>query len=297
MQILFAISLLILSEDLSLHTSAVADQISGSANQRVEIEMEILSIGPMFGTWSNGSIGEKENSYHAKAEYTEKQLLSNVSAQLSLTGSTSYNISSLFVEGLYDPHVGKMYLIGCRNVRACWKILYDSMDLEAGLDCLIEVVIAYPPTTARSLVNPTVKISVSSQRNEDDPLYFNPVNVQTFPIMYRKQREDILSRRGVEGVLRILTLSLAIFCIFSQLLYIRDNAESVPYVSLAMLGVQALGYGLPLITGAEALFKMMGAEINETPSYDLDNSQWIPLIDYTVKVLVLVAFLVTARLS
>ncbi|XP_059303328.1 uncharacterized protein LOC132055491 [Lycium ferocissimum] len=290
----FPISLSILSEDLSLHTSAVA---SGSANQRVEIEIEILSLGPMFGPLSNGSIGEKENTYHAKAEYTEKQLLLNVSAQLIVTGTSYNNISSLFVEGLYDPHVGKMYLIGCRDVRASWKILYESMDLEAGLDCLIEVVIAYPPTTARWLVNPTAKISVSSQRNEDDPLYFNPVNFQTFPIMYRKQREDILSRRGVEGILRILTLSLALFCIFSQLLYIRDNAESVLYVSLAMLGVQALGYGLPLITGAEALFKMMGADVNETPSDDLDNSQWIRLIDYTVKVLVLVAFLVTARLS
>ncbi|CAN4088894.1 unnamed protein product [Withania somnifera] len=292
----FPISLSILSEDLSLHSSAVTDQIAGSANQRVEIEMEILSLGPMFGPLSNGSISEKENSYHAKAEYTEKQLLLNVSAQLSLTG-TSYNISSLFVEGLYDPHVGKMYLIGCRDVRASWKILSESMDLEAGLDCLVEVIIAYPPTTARWLVNPTAKISVSSQRTEDDPLYFNPVNIQTFPIIYRKQREDILSRRGIEGIFRILTLSLAIFCILSQLFYIRDNAESVPYVSLAMLGVQALGYILPLITGAEALFKMMGAEINETPSYDLDNSQWIRVIDYTVKVLVLVAFLVTARLG
>ncbi|KAL3343645.1 hypothetical protein AABB24_027257 [Solanum stoloniferum] len=293
----FSVSLSILSEDLSLHTSAVADQIAGSANQRVEIEMEILSLGQMFGPLTNGSIGEKENSYHAKAEYTEKQLLLNVSAQLSLTGTSYNNISLLFVEGMYDPHVGKMYLIGCRDVRASWKILSESMDLEAGLDCLIEVVITYPPTTAHWLVNPTAKISVSSQRTEDDPLYFNPVNIQTFPIMYRKQREDILSRRGVEGILRILTLSLAIFCILSQLFYIRDNAESVPYVSLAMLGVQALGYGLPLITGAEALFKMMGSEINETPSYDLDNSQWIRLIDYTVKVLVLVAFLVTARLS
>ncbi|OIT04892.1 PREDICTED: uncharacterized protein LOC109223716 [Nicotiana attenuata] len=293
----FTVSLSIISEDLSLHTSAVADQIPDSAHQRFDIEMEILSLGPMFGPLTNGSISEKENSYHAKAEYTEKQLLLNISAQLSLAGTSYNNISLLFIEGLYDAHVGKMYLIGCRDVRASWKILSESMDLEAGLDCLIEVVISYPPTTARWLVNPAAKISVSSQRNEDDPLYFNPVNLQTIPIMYRKQREEILSRRGVEGILRILTLSVAIFCISSQLFYIRDNAESVPYVSLAMLGVQALGYSLPLITGAESLFKMMGAETNETPSYDLDNSQWIRLIDYAVKVLVLVAFLVTVRLS
>ncbi|KAM7480399.1 hypothetical protein LguiA_028612 [Lonicera macranthoides] len=295
----FLTSLSLLSEDLTLHISAVPDPVPDSLPPRTNIQMEILSIGPLFGRyWSiqNGSFPQEETPYHSKAEYTEKQLLLNISAQLSLTGKLYNNFSALFVEGLYNPLVGKMYLIGCRDVRASWNILYDSMDLEAGLDCLIEVVVSYPPTTARWLVSPTAHISISSQRTEDDPLCFAPIKLQTLPIMYRKQREDILSRRGVEGILQVLTLSLAIACIFSQLFYIRDNVESVPYISLVMLGLQALGYSLPLITGAEALFKKMGNESYESQSYDLQKSQWIRIIEYTVKLLVLVSFLLTMRL-
>ncbi|KAA8541859.1 hypothetical protein F0562_023011 [Nyssa sinensis] len=279
--------------------SAVPDPFLNSHPLRTDIQMGILSLGPLFGRyWSlqNGSTTDKETPYHAKAEYTEKQLLLNVSAQLRLTGKPYSNFSLLFVEGLYDPLVGKMYLIGCRDVRASWKVLFESMDLEAGLDCLVEVVVSYPPTTSRWLYNPTARISISSQRNEDDPLYFSPIKLQTLPVMYRKQREDILSRRGVEGILRILTLSVAIACILSQLFYIRDNVDLVPYISLVMLGVQALGYSLPLITGAEALFKKMSSESYESSSYDLEKSQWIHVIDYTVKLLVLVAFSVTLRL-
>ncbi|CAK9174672.1 unnamed protein product [Ilex paraguariensis] len=295
----FLVSLSLLSEDLTLDVSVVPDPIPRSLPPNTYVQMEILALGPLFGRyWAlrNGSNTEEETPYHAKAEYNEKQLLLNVSAQLSLIGIPYSNFSVLFLEGLYDPLVGKMYLIGCRDVRASWKILYESMDLEAGLDCLIEVVMSYPPTTSRWLVNPAARISISSQRNEDDPLYFRSIKLQTLPIMYKRQREEILSRRGVEGILHILTLSVAIACILSQLLYIRDNVESVPYLSLVMLGVQALGYGLPLITGAEALFKKLASESYGSPSYDLEKSQWIRMIDYTVKLLVLFAFSLTMRL-
>ncbi|WCJ38164.1 hypothetical protein M5689_019238 [Euphorbia peplus] len=292
-------SLSLLAEDLTLHTSVFPDPLPSSRLQRTDFQMEILSVGPLFGRsyWSYNvsSIGE-EAPYHSKAEYTEKQLLLNVSAQITLFGAAYSNISVLFLEGLYDPHVGKMYLVGCRDVRFSWKILFDSMDLEAGLDCLNEVIVSYPPTTSRWLVNPAARISISSQRTTDDPLYFQPFKIQTLPMMYRKQREDILSRRGVEGILRILTLSFAIACILSQLFYIKNDSGSVPFVSLVMLGVQALGYSLPLITGAEALFKRVSSESYETSSYDLEKSQWMHVIDYTVKLLVMVSFLLTLRL-
>ncbi|KAH9714824.1 PII uridylyltransferase [Citrus sinensis] len=291
-------SLSLLSEDLTLHISAIPDPLPKARLPRTDIQMEIISLGPLFGHyWSsrNFSTREVETHYHTKAEYTEKQLLLNVSAQLSITEKSYSNFSVLFLEGLYDPHVGKMYLVGCRDVRASWKILFDSMDLEAGLDCLIEVVVSYPPTTSRWLVNPTAKIYIASQRNDDDPLHFKTIKFQTLPVMYRKQREDILSRRGVEGILRIVTLSFAIACILSQLFYIKHNLDSNPFMSLVMLGVQALGYSLPLITGAEALFKRKDSEYQNT-SYNLEKNQWFQVIDYTVKLLVMVSFLLTLRL-
>ncbi|KAF7814328.1 DUF2921 family protein [Senna tora] len=292
-------SLSLLSEDLTFHASGFPDPMPNIRAPRVNIDMEITSVGPLFGHYwysQNGSTLEQETPYHSEAKYTEKQILVNVSAQLSLTGKAFNNFTVLFLEGLYDPHVGKMYLIGCRDVRASWEVLYESYGLEDGLDCLIEVVVSYPPTTSRWLVNPTARISIESQRTDDDPLHFDPIKLQTFPIMYRKQRQDILSRRGVEGVLRILTLSLAIGFISSQLFYIKDNVDSLPYISLTMLGVQALGYSIPLITGAEALFKKMASESYDVSSSELENSRWLNVIDYTVKLSLIVSLLLTLRL-
>lgn len=291
----FLVGLSLLSEDLTLHHPAVPD--SGPTRvSRTDVQVEILSIGPLFGRYfflQNDSITEEETPNHSKNTYTERQLLLNISGQITLTGLQYGNFSNLFVEGLYYPLVGKMYMVGCRDVRASWNVLFDSMDLEDGLDCLIEVVVSYPPTTTRWLVNPTARISITSQRNEVDPLFFSPVKLQTVPIMYRAQREDILSRRGVEGILRALTLSVAIGCILSQLFYIKENSDSSPYVSIVMLAVQSVGYGIPLVTGAEAIFK-------KSKSYEdssvLEKSQMIQVIDYTVKILVLVSFSLTLRL-
>lgn len=291
----YLVGLSLLSEDLTLHHPAVPDS-GPNRFSRTDVQFEILSLGPLFGHyWSlqNDSITEEDTPYHAKTTYTERQLLLNVSGQLSLFGGQYGNVSDILVEGLYYPVVGKMYLVGCRDVRASWNVLYESMDLENGLDCLIEVVISYPPTATRWMVNPTARISISSQRNEFDPLFFKPVNLQTVPIMYRAQREDILSRRGVEGILQLLTLSVAIGFILTELFYIKENANAVPFVSLVMLSVQAVGYGIPLVTGAEALFK-------KTESYEkssvLEKSQMVRVIDYTVKILVLVSFSLTLRL-
>lgn len=297
---IFQESLSLLSEDLTFHVSGYPDPVPRVQAPRVEIQMEIFSVGPLFGRYwyaQNGSSWEQETPYHENpAGYTEKQLLLNVSAQLSLTGKGYSNFSAFFLEGIYDPHVGKMYLIGCRDVQASWKVLYQSYDLEDGMDCLIEVVVAYPPTTTRWLVNPTATISIESQRTDDDALQFNTIKLQTFPIIYRKQREDVLSHRGVEGILRILTLSLAVGFILSQIFYIKDNLDSLPYISLVLLGVQALGYSIPLVTGAEALFKRMVSESYDTPSGALEESEWLHVIDYTVKLLLIVSLLLTLRL-
>ncbi|KAF9681063.1 hypothetical protein SADUNF_Sadunf06G0186600 [Salix dunnii] len=184
--------------------------------------------------------------------------------------------------------------LGSMDVRASWNVLFESMDVEAGLDCLNKAIVSYPPTTALWLVIPTATISISSQRNEDDLLYFSTVKLRTLPIMYRGQREDILSLSGAEGVLRILTLSFAIGCISSQLFYINHELDSVPFISL--LGVQALGYSLPLITGAEAfLNKRKASESYESSTYYLEKNQWLNVIDYVVTILVMVAFLVTLK--
>ncbi|XP_020089279.1 uncharacterized protein LOC109710895 [Ananas comosus] len=289
-----------LADDLTLHVPAVGDPIPKNRTQWPFLQLEILSIGPLVGRYwafQNASASKSTASASPKASSTERELLLNVSAELTLSGKNYTNGSLLYLEGLYNPINGKMYLIGCRDVRASWQILFESADLEDGLDCLIEVKVEYPPTTARWLISPSAKVSITSQRNDDDPLHFNSIELQTLPILYREQREDILSRRSVEGLLRIFTLSIAIFCIFSQLLYVKKNTNDVPYMSLVMLGVQALGYSVPLITGVEALFTRLTSESLDSQSYDLNKNQWYWIIDYLVKILILAAFLLTVRLG
>ncbi|XP_022728529.1 uncharacterized protein LOC111284127 [Durio zibethinus] len=184
----------------SLYHLKVPDQFPNSHPPRVDIQMDIFTLGPLLGRYwhsRNPTTREEDTPYHIKAKHTEKQLLLNVSAQLTTIRKDDSNFSVLFPEGLYDPHFGRMDLVGCRDVPASWKILVQTMDLESGLDCLTEVIVSYsyPPTTALWLVNPTLRISIAGQRNEDDPLYFGMNKLQTLPIMYRKQREEILSRR------------------------------------------------------------------------------------------------------
>ncbi|PSS07488.1 Alanine racemase, partial [Actinidia chinensis var. chinensis] len=95
----FLVSLSLLSEDLTLHISAFPDPIPKSRPSRTDVQMEIVSLGPLFGRyWSSGnsSILEEETPYHSKAEYTEKQLLLNVSVNSPLLEQHPTTISRCF---------------------------------------------------------------------------------------------------------------------------------------------------------------------------------------------------------
>ncbi|XP_057873581.2 uncharacterized protein LOC131079599 [Cryptomeria japonica] len=288
----------LLSEDLSVHSSGILQSSSKTNFFKTFIDLDVIAIDSFVGVdWvqaSNvSSMTENTTRSSPSKGPEEEKFFLNVAAQLKMEG----NFSKLFIEGLYDPRVGKMYLIGCRDVRAPWNVMHDSGDLEDGLDCLVNVKVEYPPTNARWFMNPTVTISVTSQRTEDDPFFFQPISAQTLPILYRRQREEIISRKSLEGLLRIVTLSMMIGCILSQLFYIRKKVEAVPYISHVMLGLQAIGYSIPLITGAEALFEKMKYDSENSDYSVLNEGRMSEIMDYLVKLLVLIALLLTLRLA
>ncbi|PVH39410.1 hypothetical protein PAHAL_5G495000 [Panicum hallii] len=307
-----------LADDLTLHVPAVPDPFPRERFERPFFQLEVLSLGSLVGRNSlaaqstpfSGMPGERgmgrassasssqPESSSTSSQPAEASLL-NVSAELSLSGEPYANVSSLFLEGVYNPVNGRMYLIGCRSVQASRQAFSTLKGVEDGMDCSIEMRVEYPPTTARWLINPTAKVHIASTRDAGDPLRFNTTALQTLPILYREQRQDILSRRSVEGILRIATLAAAIAAEFSQLMYIKANTDVMPYVSLVMLGVQAVGYSVPLITGAEALFARIaaGSDGAVPPSYEVDKSTLYWTIDCIVKILILAAFLLTLRLA
>ncbi|CAD6212845.1 unnamed protein product [Miscanthus lutarioriparius] len=74
----------------------------------------------------------------------------------------------------------------------------------------------------------------------------------------------------------------------------------MPYVSLVMLGVQAVGYSMPLITSAEALFARIAAgsdDVAVPPWYEVGKSSLYWTIDCIIKILILAAFLLMLRLA
>ncbi|XP_062208350.1 uncharacterized protein LOC133909818 [Phragmites australis] len=310
-----AVSLSNLADDLSLHVAAVPDPFPRERFERPFLQLEVLSLESLVGRTSQTAAfsgmpeeqggGKESSSTSSQPESsstsslpTELSLL-NVSAELTLPGGKQYeNVSTLFLEGVYNPVDGRMYLIGCRSIQVPRRAFLAMKEVEDGMDCSIEMRVEYPPTTARWLINPTAKVHIASTRDPSDPLHFNATVLQTLPIMYQTQRQDILSRRSVEGILRIATLTGAIAAEFSQLMYIKANTDVMPYVSLVMLGVQAVGYSVPLITGAEALFARIAAVSDGTPpSYEVDKSSLYWTIDCIVKILILAAFLLTLRLG
>jgi hypothetical protein len=160
-----------LGEDLSMHSRSMFDLLSKGNFVKTFIGLDVIAIQEFVGVeWEQASYTsvipeEVRESPHSKGAEEEKSL--KVDAQLKLEG----NISKIFLEGLYHPRAGKMYLMGCRDVRAPWKVLHDIGDLHDGFDCLIEVKVEYPPTNARWSINPTVILSITSQRTKDSSLF------------------------------------------------------------------------------------------------------------------------------
>ncbi|KAA8541861.1 hypothetical protein F0562_023013 [Nyssa sinensis] len=264
-------SLSLLSEELCFDVNAlpVPDPLLYTQPPQTFVKFQVFSLGPLFGRcWPHlsHSCEVEVTDCHVNPDSSKHRLPLNISAHLTLDGNSYSHLSELFLEGLYDPLGGRMYLIGCRNVPESQKSIYSKMKLESKMDCLIQVKIEYSSRTVRWLVNPTAKVSIASQRNEDDPLYFGPINLRTFSIPHKDNSREIIFRQNFEAIYRILMLLASIACVQSQLFYIRKKADVIPFISLVMLGVQALGFSLPIITDATILFRWKEYEHPETRS-------------------------------
>lgn len=65
------------------------------------------------------------------------------------------------MEGLYDPSNGEMHLVGCRKILAKPA---ENSDTERGYDWKV----LYSAKTMKWLINPTAKITITSQRKNCD---------------------------------------------------------------------------------------------------------------------------------
>jgi len=299
------VSLSNLADDLSLRFQSVAKPPLFVPEWIEEpfFELQILSVG----TTLVGSYSQFEPQYQgggrfsmrieqlgrAGAHAVEEQQILNVSAEFTASRKNFPSSSPVMsLEGVYNPEDGRMYLIGCRQVHAPWRVMSKRRDLEDGMDCSIEVTVEYPPTTTRWLISRAARVSVASTRGEDDPLRFNRTELRTLPVAYREQRRSDLTEPVVEGLLCVTMLSATIAATAGQLRHVKSHADVAPYVSLATLGVQALGYSATLVADA----RMLPAWPTREPYYYAGHHLG-RIMGRAVKALTLAALLLTARLA
>ncbi|OAE29356.1 hypothetical protein AXG93_4831s1160 [Marchantia polymorpha subsp. ruderalis] len=294
----------VLSEDLSLHTMSL------DSKDLSYIDFDVVAIDDYLPfLWSGwvqtgiveaGLVGMSNDTIQTETDprvtnrVKENRQYLNIAGTLSIRQPFERTEMKISTEGLYSPKHGKMYMLGCRSVTAQWETIREYYwSLDEGMDCEIEVMITYPATIAAWLSDPTVEVVVKSKRVEDSPFHFQDIKVQTERILYKKQRQQLVSQKSVEGALSVLTLSLMLGCIISGLLYLGHQVDSTPYVSLVMIGIQGMGYAIPLVTGAEAL---LTRKFDYRRHSFFVETGWAQMIVYLDKILTLVAFLFMVRL-
>ncbi|XP_066323389.1 uncharacterized protein [Miscanthus floridulus] len=199
------------NEFMGMPPPIVPEWIDGSF-----FELQILSAGTLVGRsyspqvqrGSSMRIVELLKRVHGE----ERQQILNVSAEFMAYGNCLGPSPVMSLEGVYNAENGRMYLIGCRNVHAPRRrLLSMSKDLEEGMDCSIEVMVEYPPTTTRWLISRPAKVFMASTRDDDDPLHFNRTELHMLPVKYRQRRLDELIKPMVKGFLYMIVLLATIW--------------------------------------------------------------------------------------
>ncbi|KAJ9548690.1 hypothetical protein OSB04_021233 [Centaurea solstitialis] len=265
-----------LSDDLKIGTFSSSETF---------VRLEVLSL---------------DNNFYQASKHDHQVL--KISLNLDLieapvkTKEESYrHVSKLYLEGVYDQSIGKLFLIGCR------KVSFDHIDLERGLDCSIEVAIGYSPQNTRWLINPTATITIASQRNETDVYYFRPVHLRTmaaFTLHDRNHEKNVIFRKIFEGYFRVFFILATIAHILNQMKKMKKSPELV-YVSIVMLGTWIIGYGISLIYSKEILMNSSETLHYSTQPYDHESyyKLYLKTLDYFARFLVLVSMFLMARIS
>ncbi|XP_039020004.1 uncharacterized protein LOC120151690 [Hibiscus syriacus] len=287
----------ILAEDLALVGYAVPDgQLIAGPESRV-LTIQVLSLGPLSG-WSEPNF--VKGNLCRKPDISKDDLTScrfwNVSMHLAFSNMREYkqttykNISELYLEGVYDPIMGEMHLIGCR------KASVASVSIERGQDCLISVKIQYPPVNLQWWKKPIAEITFSSQRKEYDPLYFSLITIHARLTQYPDYLKAAANRAYLVVIVGIVLLTVSIAIIWNQLSYMKVTADIAPYISTTMIAFQFLGYSLPLIYGGKVILKSMEPEAYNALPSDQHEYGMLKFLQSFERALLLVVILLTARL-
>ncbi|KAK7327884.1 hypothetical protein VNO77_21977 [Canavalia gladiata] len=188
-------------------------------------------------------------------------------------------------EGIYNRNTGVVCMIGCQHLRSTDKILIKN----ESLDCEIMVNVQFPPLNAKE--GESLKGTIESTRQESDPYYFDPLQLSSNSISTR-QADASIWRMDFEIIMALISNTLACVFLGLQLLHVKKHPDVLPYISVVMLVIIALGHMIPLMLNFEALF---------VPNHSVQNAflgsgGWLEVNEVIVRVVTMIAFLLELRL-
>ncbi|WCJ20697.1 hypothetical protein M5689_002914 [Euphorbia peplus] len=223
-------------------------------------------------------------SRNSKVEETLQPV--NMSYKMSLS-SYNYNASSknsegflISAEGVYDPETGVLCMVGC-------KVLDSNSQIKANnpMDCEIVVDVQFPPLESGD----QIKGSIKSTREKSSPQYFESILFSAVP--YYSHGRSIW-RMDFEIVMALISNTLICIFVGCQILYVKKRRNVIPFISLVMLVLLALGHMIPLVLNFEALF----ISRQNSRSFLGRSGNPLEVNEVIVRVVTMVAFLLQVRL-
>ncbi|RZR93379.1 hypothetical protein BHM03_00021873 [Ensete ventricosum] len=226
-------------------------------------------------------------SLAAAADLVEKkQSVWNVSYAMSYRMySASGEVNEWFdiaAEGIYDAGSGTLCMKGCRSPSLPTKI-------QTAIDCEILIKFQFPPLNSKT--EKRINGIIISSRSKQDSVYFDPIKLSSRHI-YAAEITDASWRMDVEIVMVTISLTVSCICIGLQTFHAKKNRDALPSMSTTMFAVLTLGYVILPMLNFEALFPNR----SQDGTLRLRNGGWLDVHEAIVRILALVALLLSLRL-
>ncbi|TYJ48488.1 hypothetical protein E1A91_A01G065700v1 [Gossypium mustelinum] len=185
-------------------------------------------------------------------------------------------------EGIYDADTGGLCMIGCRKLDQ--PLGNDSMD------CGILLNFQFAPVKGLEKGG-YIRGEIKSIRKKSDLLYFDHLDVSS--VAYnREQARHTIWTMDLEIALVVICQTLVCLSVRPQLYHSKRHPNRLPFTSLVMLVILALGQLIPLVLNYEALFYHK----NDQGTVLFQTGGWLEANEVIIRITSMVAFLLYFRI-
>ncbi|KAK3005698.1 hypothetical protein RJ639_017624 [Escallonia herrerae] len=171
--------------------------------------------------------------------------LADSSLNPSLTPNGEDRSIKISAEGVYDAATGFLCTIGCRNLYSHENPTPDSMD------CNILVKFQLPSFQEGGYVQG----SIVSMREDNDPLYFDQLNLSALAVYSNSATTQTVSESKTDFKIIVRLVSNTLSCVFVglQLIHAKKHPHFPPLISFYMLVILSSGHIVPVVQSFQDL--------------------------------------------